>query len=167
MSPEVVVLGSAVAIPLSIVALGIIGAKLLVRRGLARRAAFAVTRTEADFGAAPHRALSRAQDSFGTEATRIAKANAASAPAPLSAAALASISEALSVAKESNFLQAEADLQAALLSARAADELQLRDLERRLRKLKSLIAASEASAGQAKSEDQPAEDDASRTQTRP
>ncbi|WP_133256043.1 hypothetical protein [Rhodopseudomonas palustris] len=166
MSPEAVVLSSAVAVPLTIVALGIIGAKLLVRRSLARKAV-AGAGAEADFDAALRRALSRVRAAFGVEAAGLASPNAVSAPSPLTADALASLSEVLSETKKRDVLQAEAALQAAVLSARAAHELQLRELERRLSSYKSIIAASEASAAQAESEDQSAEEGASRTQARP
>lgn len=166
MSPEAVVLGSAVAVPLSIVVIGIIGAKFLVRRGLARKAASGAE-VKADLDVTLRRAFSRVQNTFGVEAPRLAKADAASAPSPLSAEALASISEALSETKGSDFLQTEAALQEALLSARAADELQLRDLERRLREFEIGVKVREAPVTQAKAEDQSAEEGGSRTQTRP
>ncbi|WP_164605600.1 hypothetical protein [Rhodopseudomonas sp. BR0M22] len=166
MSPEAVVLSSAVAVPLTIVALGIIGAKLLVRRGLARKAV-AGAGNEADFNATLRRVPSRVRADFGVETTGLASPSPASAVSPLTADALASISKALSETTDSDVLKAEVALQAALLSAQAADELQLRDLERRLSKYESIIAASEASAARAESEDQSAEEGASRTQARP
>ncbi|MBI5132919.1 MAG: hypothetical protein HZA66_26060 [Rhodopseudomonas palustris] len=166
MSPEILVLSSAAAIPLLIIAFGIVGAKLLVRRALARKAASGARGFETDVDPKILRALSELRTSFTAGARPLARADASSALSPQAADALAAISEARLELGVRYLLKAKAALGKDLPSS-PTEELAIQALEHRLRNYKSRLAAREASEAPAESEDQSAENRASRTPTTP
>jgi hypothetical protein len=166
MSPEILVLSSAAAVPLLIIAFGIVGAKLLVRRAIARKAVSGVRGFETDVDPKIRRALSELRTSFIAGAKSPARADASSSLSPQPADALAAISEARLELEVGYFLKAEAALGKDLPSS-PTEELAIQALERGLRSYKSRLAAREASKAPAESEDQSAENRVSRTPTTP